>query len=40
MPGLRTLERKMVGIVSIVSFFCKGDEGLGKLVNSPLTRFK
>lgn len=21
-------------------FFCKGDEGLGKLVNSPLTRFK
>ena len=21
-------------------FFCKGDEGLGKLVNSPITRFK
>ena len=21
-------------------FFCKGDEGLGKLVNSPLSRFK
>lgn len=25
--------------MSLVSF-CKGDEGLGKLVNSPLTRFK
>ena len=37
----------MVAIVSLVSFFfffffffCKGNEGLGKLVNSLLTRFK
>ena len=38
MPGLRTLEKDGEYCVPCV-FFCKGD-GLGKLVNSPLTRSK
>lgn len=37
MSGLRTPES---GYCVPCFFFCKGDEGLEKLVNSPLTRFK